>query len=114
MIKLWEQNIGEFISTAKKQNVRMLMVGGGAVNFHGYLRHSAGVDFWIDTTIENFNSLVATFSDMGYEIKDFPEKVKCRAQNISIKFSPLGLNLELITKFSVSNLLMKLLTTVNK
>ena len=27
-----------------------LMVGGGAVNFHGYQRHSADVDFWIETT----------------------------------------------------------------
>jgi hypothetical protein len=39
---------------------------------------------------------------MGHEIKDFPEKVKNREQNISIKFSPLDLNLELITNFSVN------------
>lgn len=102
MMKLWEQNIDEFMSTANKHNVRMLMVGGGAVNFHGYQRHSADVDFWIETTNENFINLVATFNDMGYEIKDFPEKVKNREQNISIKFSPLDLNLELITNFSVN------------
>ncbi|WP_396192955.1 nucleotidyl transferase AbiEii/AbiGii toxin family protein [Flavobacterium sp.] len=101
-MKLWEQNIDEFISTANKHNVRMLMVGGGAVNFHGYQRHSADVDFWIETTNENFINLVATFNDMGHEIKDFPEKVKNREQNISIKFSPLDLNLELITNFSVN------------
>ena len=101
-MKLWEKNIDEFISTANKHNVRMLMVGGGAVNFHGYQRHSADVDFWIDTTEINFKNLVATFNEMGYEINDFPEKVKNREQNISIKFSPLDLNLELITNFSVN------------
>lgn len=101
-MKLWEKNIDEFISTANKHNVRMLMVGGGAVNFHGYQRHSADIDFWIDTTEINFKNLVATFNEMGYEINDFPEKVKNREQNISIKFSPLDLNLELITNFSVN------------
>ncbi|MBS7232573.1 nucleotidyl transferase AbiEii/AbiGii toxin family protein [Flavobacterium psychroterrae] len=102
MSKIWDQNIDEFIALADKHNVRMLMVGGGAVNFHGYQRHSADVDFWIETTDENFKKLVAVFNDMGYEIEDFPENVKKQEQNISIKFSPVDLDLELITKFSVN------------
>jgi len=102
MSKLWDQNIDEFIALANKHKVRMLMVGGGAVNFHGYQRHSADVDFWIETTDENFKKLVLVFNEMGYEIDDFPENVKKQEQNISIKFSPLDLDLELITKFSVN------------
>jgi hypothetical protein len=101
-MKAWEQNIDEFITTANKNRVRMLMVGGSAVNFHGYQRHSADVDFWIETTEENFKRLINTFNQMGYEIDDFPQSVKNREQNISIKFSPLDLNLELITNFSVN------------
>lgn len=38
---------------------------------------------------------------MDYEIDDFPEKVKQGLQNISVKFEPLDLNLELITNFSI-------------
>ena len=102
MMKPWEENIDEFISIANKNGVRMLMVGGSAVNFHGYQRHSADVDFWIETTQENFKNLVKTFNDMGYEIDDFPDAVKNKEQNISIKFSPIDLNLELITNFSVN------------
>lgn len=102
MSKLWDQNIDEFIALANKHKVRMLMVGGGAVNFHGYQRHSADVDFWIETTDENFRKLVLVFNEMGYEIDDFPENVKLQQQNISIKFSPVDLDLELITKFSVN------------
>ncbi|KIQ23113.1 hypothetical protein RT99_04420 [Flavobacterium sp. MEB061] len=102
MSKLWDQNIDEFIALANKHKVRMLMVGGGAVNFHGYQRHSADVDFWIETTDENFKKLVLVFNEMGYEIDDFPENVKKQEQNISIKFSPVDLDLELITKFSVN------------
>ena len=101
-MKDWEKNIDEFISLANKHNVRMIMVGGGAVNFHGYQRHSADVDFWIETTDENFKKLLVVFNEMEYEINDFPEKVKRQEQNISIKFSPLDLDLELITNFSVN------------
>ena len=68
----WEENIDSFVALANKHNVRMLMVGGGAVNFHGYQRHSADVDFWIETTEENFKKLVLVFQEMGYEIDDFP------------------------------------------
>jgi hypothetical protein len=46
MLQKWNENIEQFISLSNKYNVRMLMVGGGAVNFHGYQRHSADVDFW--------------------------------------------------------------------
>lgn len=102
MFQKWEENISQFISIANKHNVRMLMVGGGAVNFHGYQRHSAAVDFWIETTDENFKKLVSVFNEMGYEIDDFPENVKKQEQNISVKFSPVDLDLELITKFSVN------------
>ncbi|MFY0483379.1 nucleotidyltransferase [Flavobacterium sp. PLA-1-15] len=102
MLQKWEENIESFITLASKHNVRMIMVGGGAVNFHGYQRHSADVDFWIETTEENFRNLVIVFNEMGYEIDDFPEAVKNSEQNISIKFSPLDLDLELITNFSVN------------
>jgi hypothetical protein len=98
----WEESINNFISLANKHEFRMLMVGGGAVNFHGYQRHSADVDFWIETTVENFKKLILVFNEMGYEIEDFPMEVKNQEQNISIKFSPLDLDLELITKFSVN------------
>lgn len=102
MIKGWEKNIDEFISLSNKHNVRMIMVGGGAVNFHGYQRHSADVDFWIETTDANFRKLLVVFNEMEYEINDFPEKVKRKEQNISVKFSPYDLDLELITNFSIN------------
>jgi len=102
MNQIWANNINEFIEKVNKHKVKMLMIGGGAVNFHGYQRHSADVDFWIETTPENFKNLIVVFKEMGYEMDDFPEKVKNQEQNISIKFSPEDLNLELITNFSVN------------
>lgn len=102
MTENWDDEIKNFVHLCNNEGVRMLMVGGGAVNFHGYQRHSADVDFWFETTPENFKKLVKVFSAMGYEIEDFPENVKKQQQNISVKFSPASMEIELITNFSVN------------
>lgn len=102
MIETWDNNIRDFIKISDTHKVRMIMVSGGAVNFHGYQRHSADVDFWLEPVSENFKRLVLVFKEMGYEIEDFPEEVKNKQQNISIKFSPSILNIEIITNFSVN------------
>jgi hypothetical protein len=101
MAKEWKDSVDSFLRLANKHNVRMLMVGGGAVNFHGYQRHSADVDFWIETKEDNFKKLLSVFNEMGYEIESFPETVKNQEQNISVKLSPVDLDIELLTRFSV-------------
>lgn len=99
----WSNNILQFYELAQKEKVEMVMVGGGAVNFHGYKRHSADVDFWIKISSENLKKLIKVFNQMGYELTQFPKEVVEQKQNISVKFSPREpLNLELITKFSVN------------
>ena len=102
MIDKWKKDVNQFIELTTKHGVKMLLVGGGAVNFHGYQRHSADVDFWIDTSDVNFNKLLAVFKEMGYQLNDFPEDVKNSVQNISVKFSPLDFDIELITRFSLN------------
>ncbi|MFO7702799.1 MAG: DUF6036 family nucleotidyltransferase [Psychroflexus maritimus] len=98
----WGENIEHFIALANKNHVKMIMIGGGAVNFHGYQRHSADVDFWIDVSKDNMSRLKKVFIEMGYEINEFPNEVMKKNQNISIKFSPYDLDLELITRFSIN------------
>ena len=89
MIETWSNNINRFIELSNKYKVRMIMVDGGAVNFHGYQRHSADVDFWIDTTASNLLNLIEVFNEMGYQIDEFPKNVQNQLQNISVKFSPI-------------------------
>jgi hypothetical protein len=98
----WDNELKDFILLSTKHEVKMLMVGGGAVNFHGYQRHSSDVDFWIDLSESNLNRLIQVFQEMGYDINDFPSSVKNAEQNISLKFSPTSLNIELITSFNIN------------
>lgn len=50
--------IFNYVKTAKLCALRQILVGGGAVNFHGYKRHSADVDFLIDAAKDNFDNLI--------------------------------------------------------
>ncbi len=93
------ERIDDFIKSATKNGLRMIMVGGGAVNFHGFQRHSADVDFWIDISDENLKKLLYVLNEIGFQLSDLPEMVKNGEQNISIKISPV-FDLELITNFN--------------
>jgi len=99
MIDTFKNQVSNFIIKANENGVRMLLVGGGAVNFHGYQRHSADIDFWIELTSENLDRLKTTLTQMGYLFDQFPQEVLQGAQNISVKISPV-VDLELITCFN--------------
>ena len=93
------EEVAEFLYQAEKNGLRYLMVGGGAVNFHGYQRHSADIDLWVEPSAENFERLLHTLKASGYELDRLPDPVLRAEQNISIKISP-DLDLELITRFN--------------
>ncbi len=97
----WDEKICTFIELANNQEVRMIMVGRGAMNFYKYKSPSAGLDFWIEATSKNLNKIMSILKELGSEIVNFPASVIDRNQNFSIQFSPSSLNLELITNFIV-------------
>lgn len=99
MLDNFPERVKQFIEYARKNNLEMLLVGGGAVNFHGYQRHSADIDFWVNSTSENMHNLLKTLQDLGYNISDLPISVYKGEQNISIKISPV-FEVELITRFN--------------
>jgi hypothetical protein len=99
LLENFPERIELFIKSANNHNLDMILVGGGAVNFHGYQRHSADLDFWIDIKEENLKNLILTLRDLKYSFDDFPDAVKRGEQNISIKISPV-FELELITNFN--------------
>lgn len=99
MLHDFPNRVAEFIRIANRNGLKMLLVGGGAVNYYGYQRHSADIDFWVDPTEENMNKLLKTLQDMNYSIMELPGPVMKGEQNISIKISPV-FELELITRFN--------------
>ncbi len=95
----FNKQVYEFIAACKQNDVRMLLVGGSAVNYYGYKRHSADIDFWIDPEPQNLSRLLIALNQLKFNLKDLPSEVKKGNQNISIKISP-DLEIELLTSFN--------------
>jgi predicted nucleotidyltransferase len=88
-----------FIEACQNNGVRMILVGGNAVNYYGYKRHSVDIDFWIDNSHQNLDKMLNVLRELGYTLEDFPQEVRAGNQNISMKLSP-DLEIELITRFN--------------
>ena len=93
------EEVSAFLRKADQQGLRVLLVGGGAVNFHGYQRHSADIDLWIEPSPENFDRLVRVLRSLGYALDRLPSAVLRQEQNMSIKISP-DMEIEIITRFN--------------
>jgi len=57
----------KFLDALNTNRVEYLVVGGQAVNFHGYTRATLDLDVWIDTSEKNLGNLLNAFTAMGYK-----------------------------------------------
>lgn len=61
-----DPNFKEFIELLNSQGVRYLLVGGYAVNFHGFHRFTADIDIWIATNLENASRVSLALQHFGF------------------------------------------------
>ncbi|TAK35661.1 MAG: hypothetical protein EPO28_14425 [Saprospiraceae bacterium] len=61
-----EKDFREFIALLNEKGVKYLVIGGFAVNFHGYPRYTKDIDFWIWLTPENIQKLLTAINDFGF------------------------------------------------
>jgi hypothetical protein len=50
----------EVLTSLEKAQVQYLIIGGVAVNIHGFQRSTGDLDIWYNPTTENFNRLLAS------------------------------------------------------
>ncbi|MDF1570651.1 MAG: hypothetical protein P1P82_03435 [Bacteroidales bacterium] len=56
-----------FLTALNRHRVEYLVVGGQAVNFHGYTRATLDLDIWIGKSKENLQQLEKAFVSMGFD-----------------------------------------------
>jgi hypothetical protein len=64
----------EFLSALQRQDVRYMLIGGLAVNFHGVIRNTQDMDIWLAPTNKNRDAFYNVLLDLGYtdeEIVDY-------------------------------------------
>ncbi len=57
----------EFLKLLKEHDVRYLLIGGYAVNYHGYIRTTGDMDIWIAIHPANAQKMVTVLKAFGFE-----------------------------------------------
>ena len=70
---LFDAKSAALITQLQQQQVAYLLVGGYAVNIHGYSRGTGDMDIWIQPTADNVLRLVAAFVACDYDVTGLAE-----------------------------------------
>jgi hypothetical protein len=72
----------EFIELLNENRVNYLVIGGYAVNLHGYPRYTKDIDFWIEPTEKNIQKLLIAIEVFGFGSLDLKEEDFMNTNNI--------------------------------
>ena len=64
------ENFSELLVSFNKEGVEYMVVGGYAVNFHGYERTTSDLDVWVKSSSENQKKIYHALIKMGYAKND--------------------------------------------
>ena len=89
-----------FLTCARKTNLKYLVVGGYAVNFHGYARNTRDMDVWLQPTKENQNAFIQTLLCMSYTEQEVEPLYKEDFEKpFKATVGPYDASLDLLTSF---------------
>jgi predicted nucleotidyltransferase len=88
------KDFSEFLKLLNEAGVKYLVVGGYAVNFHGYPRYTRDIDFWVWPDPENIEQLLVALRDFGFgalglSVEDFSDP----ANIIQLGYEPYRIDL---------------------
>ncbi len=89
------QDFREFIELLNERGVKYLVVGGYAVNYHGYPRFTKDIDFWLWIDEGNLTKLVQAVDQFGFGNLGISEKDFLSAENIvQLGYAPHRIDLQ--------------------
>lgn len=84
---IFQKDIQDLCKAFNEFKVRYLLVGGFAVNFHGYSRSTGDLDLWIDPTDENKQKLLLALENQNFDIEELRNISLVNASPIDIPIS---------------------------
>ncbi|MBL0052958.1 MAG: hypothetical protein IPP29_16320 [Bacteroidetes bacterium] len=63
---MFNNEFNSIVDSFNTANVEFMIVGGYAVNFHGYSRTTSDLDIWVKSTDENKLKICTAISTLGY------------------------------------------------
>ncbi len=89
----------EFLRSLSAHSVEYLLIGGYAVNYHGYPRATADMDIWIAVHPANADRMVAALKEFGFDLPDLSSELFLRQWQI-IRLGVPPVRIEIATTIS--------------
>jgi hypothetical protein len=86
----------DFLKVLNEYEVKYILIGGYAVNLHGYSRYTGDLDIWSDPEKENCERLIKAIDKFGFETDIL--KNKDLTNESPIKLSDGLLKIEILSK----------------
>ena len=66
----YRNDLDVFCGLLNRHAVEYMLIGGLAVNYHGYQRATGDVDIWYNPIPKNYGNLLKAIAEMGYDTTD--------------------------------------------
>lgn len=92
----------EFLKLLNVHDVRYLLIGGYAVNYHGYVRATADMDIWVKPDGSNASRMVTVFKEFGFDVDELHPNLFLNPDNV-IRLGMPPLRIEIMSSISGVN-----------
>jgi len=89
----------EFLRLLSVHKVEYLLIGGYAVNYHGYPRATADMDIWIAVHPANADRVVAVLKEFGFDLPELSPEIFLRPWQV-IRLGMPPVRIEIATTIS--------------
>ena len=72
----------EFLRLLRAHEVKCLLIGGYAVGFHGYVRSTNDIDFWVSLTSDNAERVVEVLKEFGFDVPELSKDLFLKRDQI--------------------------------
>ena len=86
----------EFLRLLSLHRVDYLLIGGYAVNIHGYVRMTNGIDVWVRPVPENAERVLAALSEFGFAATSISPELFVKPNSV-VRFGVPPLRVEVLT-----------------
>ncbi|MEQ8424871.1 MAG: nucleotidyltransferase, partial [Cyclobacteriaceae bacterium] len=78
----YRKELDSFCDHLNKCEVEYLIIGGLAVNFHGFQRATGDIDIWYNPTSENYSKLMQAIRGFGFETAEIDKQKYFKTKGI--------------------------------
>lgn len=85
-----------FLKCLNDEKVEYLLIGGYAVNLHGYARATGDLDVWIAMRPVNAQAIIRAFDRFGFDVDGLDETIFIKPRSI-VRFGEPPMKVEVVT-----------------